>query len=217
MTAKQYQENILQTVKKSKFGLNIKNIVEELGYSRTTITKYLKMLEEEGLVFERAIGQYRIWIHRDALFASSSTIGNEMIFSLLKHLESKIDPKTIKKLGKEISRDLNFSKYINKGILKDTGNNTGLANTAEILMKIIDSICKSYDDYTWSTPMLNHKKNQIILRMGNSEIIEITPYYFLIAGIIEQEINRANENAVKVNILQINRQQQLIDIEFVIK
>jgi len=50
------KQSILDLLKSSKFGLNVKNIKDKLGYSRTTIAKYLDILEKDNLVFDQKIG-----------------------------------------------------------------------------------------------------------------------------------------------------------------
>ena len=59
------KQSILELLKSSKFGLNVKNLKDTLGYSRTTLAKYLNKLEEENLVFDQKIGQYRVWLHKE--------------------------------------------------------------------------------------------------------------------------------------------------------
>lgn len=213
-----YKENIVQLIKKSQFGLNIKNIADELGYSRTTITKYLQILEKEGLVIERAVGQYKIWVHRDALLETNRiTPVNEMIFSILKHIQTELDPISLKKLGQAVAGDMNFSRYIDQEIIKKSEEKLEYEGIAELLMKTIDSICKIYDDYNWHLPIINIQKGIIILRMSESDLLEIPSYFHLISGIIEYEMNRFIPESANVNVIQINENNKVVDLEFEIK
>ena len=110
---------------------------------------------------------------------------------------------------------MNFSRYVNQDVLKKTEENLAYESIAELLMKTIDSICKSYDEYQWVTPIINEQKGLVILRMTDSEIIENKSYYYLISGIIEFEMNKyLTGTAVNVNILQINEEEKIVDLEF---
>lgn len=227
------EQEILEILNRERFGLNIQILSEKLGYSRNTITKYLKILEDQGKVFCREIGQNYIWIHKDVYYDKIDKTNpiSSLIFSiytaLMKNIE-KIDvpPKKVKELGKYIAEDFNFSDYIDRSYLKISKEISDSMEIADLLMKIIDSICKFYDDYTWSSPIIIKDRTIIILRMHNSDLIESPNHFYLISGFIEYEMNKQiNEfnrtikelkNPIEgnVEIVQINEEKKIVDFQF---
>ncbi|MBD3229779.1 MAG: ArsR family transcriptional regulator, partial [Candidatus Lokiarchaeota archaeon] len=160
---KDTKKEILDLLKRSRFGLNVQKISDDLGYSRTTISKYLKILEKDDLVFYRTIGQNKIWIHKDIYFDKRNKDNplNNLVFaiytSMLRNMETSdlkpnLTPDYIKKLGKLIAQDFNFSEFLDNDLLKIPDEIPDSDKISELLMKIIDSICKFFDNYTWKEP-----------------------------------------------------------------
>ena len=214
------KQSILDLLKDSKFGLNVKNLKDKLGYSRTTIAKYLKKLEEENLVFDQKIGQYRVWLHKEHENMKSLTI---LIFdiykSMLKHMEKdaefNITPEKIKKMGMQVATDLHFSELVDKQLFErvDLRN---FVNIADLLMKAIDMMCTYYDSYSWRPPIIIESKNIIIVRMYNSKLISSTNYHFyMLSGFIEQAMNKMGKGAKhSVNVIKINEKEKIVDFQF---
>ncbi|TFF89426.1 MAG: ArsR family transcriptional regulator [Promethearchaeota archaeon] len=217
---KKTEKEILDLLKKSRFGLNVQKISDDLGYSRTTISKYLKILEKKGKVFYRVIGQNKIWIHRDIYFdkENKNNIISNLIFaiysSMLRNMEkTDLKPDYVKRLGKLIAQDFNFSEFINKDLLKIPDEIILSPKNAENLMKIIDSICKFYDNYEWRPPIIIDEKYILILRMYNSDLIYEAPFHFyLLSGFIEYEMNKYIAGEVKV--VQIKQDKKIVDLQF---
>jgi DNA-binding transcriptional ArsR family regulator len=227
------EQEILEILKRERFGLNIQILSEKLGYSRNTITKYLKILEDKEKVICREIGQNFIWIHKDVYYDKIDKTNpiSSLIFSIytamMKNIE-KIDVSTkkVKDLGKYIAEEFNFSDYIDKSYLQISNAISDSMEIADLFMKIIDSICKFYDEYSWSSPIIVKDKSIIILRMHNSDLIDTPNHFYLISGFIEYEMNKQiNEfnrkikelkNPIKgnVDIVQINKEKKIVDFQF---
>jgi biotin operon repressor len=219
---KDIKDNVLEILKLSRFGLNLKSITEKVECSRTTVTKYLNELEADGFVIDRQIGQYKVWLHRDAYLA-----GNEMqlpsnsllygiLSSMLKNMEKLgVEPAFVKQLGITIADDFNFSEYLDKQLLEPMESPPDLKDIADKLMKLIDSVCKIYDNYTWQTPVILPRPDhlEIILRMHNSDFITLAPYnYYLISGFIEHEMNKYVNGTV--DVIQIQDKERIVDFQF---
>ncbi len=220
MRKKDVTDTILELLRQSRFGLNLKTITEKLECSRTTVTKYLNQLEQEGLIIDRQIGQYKVWIHRDAFFAGNEMKlpANSFLFSLfasmLRNMEEVgIKSKDVKELGKKIAKDFNFSEYLDNQYLQPTETLPDLAEIADRLMRVIDSICKIYDAYEWQPPIVRPKKWEIILRLHGSALITLAPYHFyLISGFFEHEMNKYVGG--HVDVIQIQEKEKIVDFQF---
>ncbi len=214
------KQNILELLKSSKFGLNVKNLKDELGYSRTTIAKYLNILEQEELVFDQKIGQYRVWLHKDHENTKSLNI---LIFdvyqSMLRNMEKdpgfNITPKKIKKMGMQVASDLHFSELVDIQLFEgvDLRNFGGIA---DLLMKAIDMMCTYYDSYSWRPPIIIESKNIIIVRMYDSKLISSTNYHFyMLSGFIEQAMNKMGKGLKhSVNVIKIDEIEKIVDFQF---
>ncbi len=215
-----YVAEIIEILKNSRFGLNLNAIVEKLGCSRTTATKYLKILETEGEIVDRDIGQYRIWLHKDVFFRDgkqkipSNTLIYQIYNSLLRNTQNVgLKPADIKKLGTLVAEDFNLSEFIDQTEFPGVEALLDFSSLAEFLMKTLDSIFRFFDEYTWQPPVLMADKGQIILRLANSHLIAETPAHFhFIAGIIEHEIQKHGNGTV--DVIQVREEDQVVDFLF---
>ncbi|MHA1647562.1 MAG: HTH domain-containing protein [Promethearchaeota archaeon] len=228
------QDDILNLLKDAKFGLSVSKLAQQLNASRTTISKYLKILEEERKVSVQDIGQYKLWyqtekyhqnkLRREAL----STFYEPFYRSLLRNFSQFIKkPEDLKELGKVIAKDLNFSELTDSIVSQQNltplpENKEEIAKIhpklplmAQYIMNIIDSLFSTFDNYEWEPPVILREQNIIILRMKNSEYTSLTAHFQIFAGIIEQEMSKYIEACVTLN--QIQPQNQIVDIQFQFK
>jgi DNA-binding transcriptional regulator YhcF (GntR family) len=226
-------DQILDLLLNSKLGLSVNKMAEKIVCSRTTISKYLKELEQKHLVFEQDIGQYKIWHHKDgfiknkARWDSLSTFFEPFYDSLMHNLPKlNITPANLKELGNLIDQELNFSDLItdiidqNNTLLISSTNSasTGvltlpnLSEIAQLIMQIIDTLFRTFDPYHWDVPMIFENEGIFILRMVGSEYVRLPSHFYLLSGIIEGEMNRFAP--VTINIHQILEKEQIVDIKF---
>ncbi|MHA1616834.1 MAG: HTH domain-containing protein [Candidatus Njordarchaeales archaeon] len=64
---KNLEKAIIELLKKSTIGLTTSDIAEKLGVSRLTIMKYLQALKGRGLIIDRKVGAYKLWILKNTL------------------------------------------------------------------------------------------------------------------------------------------------------
>ena len=214
------KQNILGLLKDSKFGLNVKNLKDKLGYSRTTIAKYLDILEKDNLVFDQKIGQYRVWLHKDhenikSLNVLIFDIYQSMLRNMEKDSEFNITPEKIKKMGIQVASDLHFSELLDKQLFEGA-DLRNFGNIADLLMKAIDMMCTYYDSYSWRPPIIIDSKNIIIVRMYNSKLISSTNYHFyMLSGFIEHAMNKMGKGAKhSVNVIKIDEIEKIVDFQF---
>ena len=207
------KSEILDLLKKSHMGLSIRNISKELNRSRTTITKYLKQLSKERLVIDQKIGQYRVWISKDTKLDVNDSLVYSINNSILKNLTKlNMNKKDIKELGKFVAKDFNFSNYLDNSHLVIASKMPKPKEVADGLMKIIDSICLVFDNYSWHPPIIKEDFSVIIIRMYDSNLISNPNYFHLISGFIEQEMNKYVKS--KVNVIQVKEKEKIVDFQF---
>jgi len=56
------ENEILRLLRSHPLGLTTKEIAEKLNVSRNTIAKYVEKLKEKGILAEKRVGAYRLWL-----------------------------------------------------------------------------------------------------------------------------------------------------------
>ena len=59
------QDEIVKLLYETRYGLSVSKLAQKLGASRTTISKYLKILEDADKAFVQDIGQYKLWHQKE--------------------------------------------------------------------------------------------------------------------------------------------------------
>jgi biotin operon repressor len=225
------QDDILKLLQDARYGLSISKMAQKLEASRTTITKYLKILEDEGKAFVQDIGQYKLWYQKEKYLQNKtrrealSTFYEPFYLSLLQNIPKFIkNPENLKELGKVMAKDLNFSDMTDIMVsqqFKQTSllNLTKLPNVipplqfmAQKIMTIMNSILTTFDNYHWAAPVILEEQNILILRMENSEYLSLPAHFHIFSGIMEEEMSKYIN--VRVQIHQIHPQNNIVDIKF---
>lgn len=63
-TSEELSERILEVLSSSVWGLSIEEIAKMVGAHRNTVSRYLKKLENLGLVVKKTVGKYSFWLSR---------------------------------------------------------------------------------------------------------------------------------------------------------
>ena len=219
------KDEILGVLIKSRFGMNVTKIAENLKISRTTVTKYLKSLEKEGLAIVQDVGQYKLWIHKD-IYIEEKNKGKQLqnfiipIYqTILKNFKNVgVGTEDVKELGKRTAREFNFVEYSDSRVFdfaKDmqmSYDNFKPEELAQFFMNVIDSVGRWFDNYVWKPPIIINGTRIIILRMENSNFIDAPMHFYLIAGVMEEELN--NYFSGKVTVNQIATVEKVVDFKF---
>lgn len=227
------KSKIIELLISSQYGESIKKIAEKLDLSRTTVKKYLDILANEKKVISKNVGQYALWFHagniQDQLDMKKSlqTYFKPIYGALLNNFKKiNIDNYKIKELGKHISYDLPIAdinqnpiigelmEHFNVSMLKNIDRNI----IADSIMEIIDSALGPLDCFTWDPPIIIQDTIDspiIILRMKDSEYIDIPGHFYLMAGIIEEQMNKFF--TVTIDIQQIFQETKIVDFKFSLK
>ncbi|NVM53453.1 MAG: HTH domain-containing protein [Candidatus Helarchaeota archaeon] len=219
------KDEILGVLINSRFGMNITKIAEKLKISRTTVTKYLKSLENEGLAVVQDVGQYKLWIHKD-IYLEEKNKGKQLqnfiiplYITMLKNFEKiGVGPEEIKGLGKSTAKDFNFVDFSDSRVfdfvkeMQISYDNFKPDELARFFMNVIDSVARWFDNYVWKPPIIIDGTRIIILRMENSDYIDAPMHFYLISGVMEEELN--NYISGKVTINQIATEEKVVDFKF---
>ena len=173
---------LIDVLKTSRYGLSINKIAEKIGWHRNTVTKHLNILEKEGRIFSREIGQYKLWLYQES---ENEGIGDQDQL-LLKAYElfiknlMKLHPEITdgKEIGRLISSELEFEKHIPvdfNGIAKLPLDLNLIAKT---FMDGLNNIYfLTYEKYEFDPPVINTSPPFIILRIKESRYVQI-PLHF---------------------------------------
>jgi len=220
---KTIKQDILEELQDARLGIYTTQIAKNLNCSRTTVTKYLKMLEEEGLAVVTSVGDIKLWKHKDTIEDENKkeSLMNYILplyTLMLKNFDKiKVDQEKAKKLGKLISKDFKFDKFIDVSLVKSIEDlikslkDKNYEKIANALMDIVDSVLKPLDNYDWEEPFIATDKNIIILRMKDSDFITSPMHFYVLSGILEEEIN--NFFPITISISKIAKKKNMVDIE----
>jgi len=224
MKSHEFEAKLLETLQDARFGVSISKLAERMDCSRTTVSKYLKTLEEKQLVVQQDIGQYKLWLHIDHFRLNQSRKDALSAFyepfydSIMRHLPQFMgNPAMIKQLGRAIASDLAFSEMAQEMVetrraAVSLDSSVDLSTVAQITMEIFDSIFHTFDTYTWSPPIVMNDKQIFILRMAGSAYSHLPAHFQLIAGVLEAEIEVYSPVEVKVG--QILEEEKIVDLIF---
>lgn len=213
---------LLDVLKTSRYGLSINKIAEKIGWHRNTVAKYLGILENEGKVFNREIGQYKLWLYKK----SEDEAVSEQDQLLLKAYElfiknlMRLHPEITdgKEIGRLISRELEFEKHIPidfNGIAKPPLDFNLIAKT---LMDGLNNIYfLTYEKYEFDPPIINKSPPFIILRIKDSRYVQIPLHFEILTGLVEEKINQLFPLNIDVSINAIYSDKNMIDIKISFK
>ena len=104
-----YEQEILTCIRENPGGLTATDMKNLLGYSRPTVYKYLKNLEDENEIFSRKIGAYTLYFNSKTGLYPLKTI-TSYYKELLKGLKENYpdDVEVMKKIGRAIAREMKF-------------------------------------------------------------------------------------------------------------
>ena len=217
------KEKILEVLRPSKYGMSVKKIAEQLGWSRTTVSKYLQKLKQNEEVFDRDIGQYKIWLYNRSKGAEDTSKENLLFLKayqlFLKYLhEYHPELEDAKKIGASIGKDLDIENFISLDINDVIKKPLELSQIAQTFMDILNNIyLLNYEEYKFDPPIINYKPPFIILRIKESDYVEIPMHFELLCGIFEEKINQLLKLNLDISIHDVFKDEKMIDIKIQVK
>lgn len=213
---------LIDVLKTSRYGLSINKIAEKTGWHRNTVSKYLNILEKEEKVFNREIGQYKLYLYQkgeDEDFSEEEKLLLKAYELFIKSL-MKLYPETIdgKEIGKFISKELEFEKHIPINLGKVAKRPLNLDLIAKTFMDGLNNIYfLTYEKYNFDDPIILKNPPVIILRIIESQYVQIPLHFEILTGLLEEKINQLFKLNIDVSINKIHSEQNKIDIKISFK
>lgn len=192
-----YKQEIFEILEDFPFGLTITELAEKSGFHRNTISKYMNIFEEEGLVNKKDIATASVYYTRERKY-----LRKDLVVSFIKALLSglkKTNPngeEIFKKIGNMITKEFQFpigDTYIEE--FKRAKNSQDVVPKLKLFQHFYNSFDFFQDDLEIKIVDLNEKKT--IFRLENSEFLDPSGkylYFFFIACGITEGIYLQNLN-----------------------
>ena len=222
-----YESEILTCIRENPGGLTTTDIKNILGYSRPTVYKYLKNLEDENEIFSRKIGAYTLYFSSKAGLFSIKTI-TSYYKALLKALKANLndDVKAMKKIGREIANEVKFNHSDNifkalKELVSDPYPKI-LLESFKIYFPFFDFF---QPDLTIEMIQIDELGTSATYRFRNSVFCEDSEDYIhhmnITSGIIEVVLSGVLKREVISNVEKIhisdNTEESYFDLSIMIK
>lgn len=204
-TKRNYEQEILQCLIDDNYGLTVLGIAEKIGASRNTVYKYLAKLEGENLIFNRAVGTYKLYYSREARLISRDIVLS-FYKGLLKALNDEIhlNPERFKILGKRIAShlDIPFDAEDLDKLLKADKNFD--LNDLKMLSSLQPYFTLLHDKLTLKRIRRDRVTKKFIFHFVDSDLLEDElPYiyhFYILTGIVEAKIAKFLKMRVQCDV-----------------
>ena len=219
------KSKILNKLEDSASGLTITELAKEVEIHRNTVSKYLGILEAEGLVKKKEIGKALLYLSTKRKYLRRNLV-NSFIQALLHALKDNYpnDEETFKNVGRNLLDYFEFSlgeAYTQafEKIKKNSSSDTYL----ELFKEFYDSFDFFQDDLDISLVELHSHK--VKYRIKNSEFLKNSDdflyYFYIVCGITEGVYSRGLDIKISCNVEDINisksKKESYIDISLEIQ
>lgn len=215
MTSEEIKQKILDSLAKTNFGKSIKKISEELKLSRTTVSKYLSLMKQEGLTTDKKLGVYSIWFSTEKIKELEESPYRILIRDFYKNLLlalSKMYPDIIergKELGNLLAQNLQIEKFVDLSVIPPSNNSTD----KKLLVRIILEIFQNSDILGERTESeIFVLENQGVIRIKNSEFLDRPLHFYIQTGFLEAKVQPYISFPIQVEVYEINTQENYCDI-----
>ncbi len=220
-----YKSKILESLTDSPFGQTIKEISEKTGFHRNTISKYVAILEGEGILDKKEISAAKVYFRRKREYIKKSlarTFMQGIVYAVRSEFPNQ--EKALKEIGRKILNRFQFS--IGEAYLKEFEKLRGISDP-QIQLKLFKEFYNSFDffqdDLDISIVELNKKK--VIYRIKDSEFIgtseDFIYFYYIVCGITEEIYLRNMNLKILCNVENIHisndKEESSIDISLEIQ
>ncbi len=220
-----YKSSILEKLADSASGLTITDLSKKIGIHRNTTSKYLNILEAEGLVIKKDIGAARLYFSKKRKYLRKKLV-NTFIQALLYGLKEKFPNKEqiFKEVGLKLLDRFQFS--LGDAYLKEIEKLRGISDTKAYL-KLFEEFYNSFDFFQddIDISIFELHQNRVIYRIKNSEYLkksdDFVYFFYVVCGITEGIYLRNLNVKVKCNVENIhvssNKKESFIDVSLEIQ
>jgi DNA-binding Lrp family transcriptional regulator len=202
MLKPEIKRKILESLENTKIGLNQSAIADKTGISRPTVAKYIKLMEEEGIISSVEVGNIHYW----STLKENPRVDSpfvDLVFNLFEHLVisiKKMHPecKDWMECGRNIAENfkvrqfLDTSQWLEMASLisekMDDGSKSELEEIAMIYKEVLNTVFSVIDQCDVDEPITNEKSKLINIRLSNSKLTGTLEVFEVLAGLIERRV-----------------------------
>ncbi|MFX1393335.1 MAG: HTH domain-containing protein [Promethearchaeota archaeon] len=220
-----YKSKILKKLDNYPFGLTIKEIAEKIGYHRNTVSKYVAILEAEGLIKKKKISAASVYSSKKRKSLPRNLV-NSFFQALLVELKNLLPDK--EKIFKEAGKKMmeHFQYPIGDTIFKEFEKAKQISDP-QVHLKVFKKFYNYFDffqeDVKISIVEIQNKK--ILYRISNSEYLGNTNnfiyFYYIACGVTEGIHLQILNKKIICNIERVhisnNKEDSFIEISIELK
>jgi len=220
-----YKNKIIETLSDYASGLTITDVSNKIKVHRNTVSKYLYILEAEGKVLKKEIGNANLYFTSKRIYLKRSIVAS-FIKSLFYGIKAVLpnNEQIIKQAGRKMLD--NFVFPVGVSYIKEI-EQFKAESDPKMLLKIFQEFYNPFDfiqeGVDISIIQLNDKL--AIYRFKNSEFLETTDksiyYFYLMCGIAEGLYLDYFNKVVECDVVNFNisnkKEESFVDISITIK
>jgi len=216
------EKTILNYIKRNPTGVNIKDIHENTGFARNTVSKYLSILETREKVSVKQLGRNKIYFSNDRDFIPKHIVQSFMkgVLSNLKNKFPAMAP-ILKDMGRDLAKYLYYS--LPKSLLDDLRDLKNSKDSSTLILESFEDLYPQFDlfqdSYDISIVELNVKQGVGIYRFRNSQFIGATDdfifYYHATCGVLEGFAKDVVGTEIECDVKEINIDEKEEEASFV--
>ena len=206
---KDYKSLIMKKLERALMGLTITEISKKTGIHRITVSKYMNILEAEGLVKKREFSAAHVYRVKKRKLIKKDLFSSfiQAIFNGVKD-QFPNNERKIKEVGKIVLKHFRFP--IPKAVINDFDKLRDNYDSQDQL--------RFFREYYTAFDLLNEdinisivelQKNRAVYRLTNSDFLDpskdFTYFFYLTCGIAEQIYSQILKKKVDCNVENIHR------------
>ena len=206
--ANTYKEIIMKKLDGALMGLTITEISSKTGFHRNTVSKYVNILEAEGLVHKKEVSAARVYLSNKRKYVKRKEL-SKFMQALFRGLKDQFPNEEInlKEVGRKILEHFQFP--ISKDTVKEFDNLREI-DTPQAQLKLFQEYYNAFDvlQEDLNISLMELQKNRAVYRLKNPEYLDSsnddTYFFYFACGIVEQIYLQILNIKVKCNVKEIH-------------
>ncbi|MHA1803633.1 MAG: HTH domain-containing protein [Promethearchaeota archaeon] len=189
----EWKNEILEFLENNPSGFTITDIAEEINSTRTTVSKYLSLLEQEKKVLSKEIGVYKLYFSAERRFMALNLF-QAYYKSLLMGIKDKFsDKQDFKEIGYQICDNL-FDFFYNQFPKSIRDQIKSFKDFLKFFGKVYPELDFIYSDNLTIQENVNLENEEAIYQFKNIGILDfpldLEYHFYIISGMIERSLTK---------------------------
>lgn len=206
-----FEEEILECIKKNPTGVTIQDIADEIKAARNTISKYILKFEINNKVFKKKLGAYFLYFSTERnLLPEEMVLGyyKGFLFAMKKFFPN--NEEIFKEIGYEIAKfyQVTFENLPKLDREMDSVKNLNINTFFKIFSKFYPNFDFLQRGLKVNDVEVNYMEKKAKYRFLNSNFMEKSEnfiyHFYIMSGIIEASISKILDKVVICNVENIN-------------